>query len=209
MTNITTRNIEEIYDKDILRLQNFQNLAETDIGKIKLDLTGALEAGGMAGRGLDVASSSVMDEMRQSLEVFEEELRKIKANSRNSLNVNKRVRDDVNVVFGDIDDLKKDKQKNALEIEKLKRTIYKLENEQVADNEMKIVGVERQIGELAEEFGKTAETINKQSQASIDEEKVALIASELHNMKSQLYFLQQSIVMMRTQVLSPSSLSSL
>jgi hypothetical protein len=34
------RNIEDIYDKDILRLQNFQNLVAGDINKIKLDLTG-------------------------------------------------------------------------------------------------------------------------------------------------------------------------
>ena len=36
------RNIEDIYDKDILRLQNFQNLVVGDINKIKLDLTGKL-----------------------------------------------------------------------------------------------------------------------------------------------------------------------
>jgi len=37
---IFSRNIEDIYDKDILRLQNFQNLVAGDINKIKLDLTG-------------------------------------------------------------------------------------------------------------------------------------------------------------------------
>ena len=40
LTNITTRNIEEIYDKDILRLQNFQNLVEGDLKKMKKDITG-------------------------------------------------------------------------------------------------------------------------------------------------------------------------
>ena len=33
-------NIEDIYDKDILRLQNFQNIVEGDLDKIKLDLSG-------------------------------------------------------------------------------------------------------------------------------------------------------------------------
>ena len=42
LTNITTRNIEEIYDKDILRLQNFQNVIEGDVKKIKKDITGTL-----------------------------------------------------------------------------------------------------------------------------------------------------------------------
>jgi hypothetical protein len=37
------RNIEDIYDKDILRLQNFQNLVAGDINKIKLDLTGTFQ----------------------------------------------------------------------------------------------------------------------------------------------------------------------
>ena len=43
LTNITTRNIEEIYDKDILRLQNFQNLIEGDFKKMKKDITGAFD----------------------------------------------------------------------------------------------------------------------------------------------------------------------
>ena len=40
LTNITTTNIEDIYDKDILRLQNFQNLVEGDLNKIKHDIAG-------------------------------------------------------------------------------------------------------------------------------------------------------------------------
>ena len=40
LTNITTRNIEDIYDKDILRLQNFQNLVEGDLNKMKHDIQG-------------------------------------------------------------------------------------------------------------------------------------------------------------------------
>ena len=42
LTNITTKNIEDIYDKDILRLQNFQNLFEGDLTKLKNDIAGNL-----------------------------------------------------------------------------------------------------------------------------------------------------------------------
>ena len=40
LTNITTRNIEDIYDKDILRLQNFQNVFEGDLSKMKNEIKG-------------------------------------------------------------------------------------------------------------------------------------------------------------------------
>ena len=40
LTNITTRNIEDIYDKDILRLQNFQTVFEGDLHKMKNDIKG-------------------------------------------------------------------------------------------------------------------------------------------------------------------------
>ena len=42
LTNITTRNIEDIYDKDILRLQNFQTVFEGDLHKIKNDIKGKI-----------------------------------------------------------------------------------------------------------------------------------------------------------------------
>ena len=41
--NITKRNIEDIYDKDILRLQNLQNSLNGDVRKLKFDLNTALE----------------------------------------------------------------------------------------------------------------------------------------------------------------------
>ena len=42
LTNITTRNIEDIYDKDILRLQNFQTVFEGDLHKLKNDIKGKI-----------------------------------------------------------------------------------------------------------------------------------------------------------------------
>ena len=40
LTNITMRNIDEIYDKDILRLQNNQHMIKGDLKKMKKDISG-------------------------------------------------------------------------------------------------------------------------------------------------------------------------
>ena len=42
LTNITMRNIEEIYDKDILRLQNSHHMMKGDLKKMKKDISGDL-----------------------------------------------------------------------------------------------------------------------------------------------------------------------
>merc|ERR1719273_1503167 len=56
--NITKRNIEDIYDKDILRLQNLQNALNGDVRKLKFDLNSALEDYQESGGGKRSSSGS-------------------------------------------------------------------------------------------------------------------------------------------------------
>ena len=38
LANLTTKNVEEIYDKDILKMQNFQIIVEGELTKLKTEL---------------------------------------------------------------------------------------------------------------------------------------------------------------------------
>ena len=38
LANLTTKNVEEIYDKDILKMQNFQIIVEGELAKLKTEL---------------------------------------------------------------------------------------------------------------------------------------------------------------------------
>ena len=38
LANLTTKNVDEIYDKDILKMQNFQIIVEGELAKLKTEL---------------------------------------------------------------------------------------------------------------------------------------------------------------------------
>ena len=38
VSNMTTKNLDEIYDKDILKMQNFQIIVEGELAKLKTEL---------------------------------------------------------------------------------------------------------------------------------------------------------------------------
>ena len=38
LANLTTKNVDEIYDKDILKMQNFQIIVEGELTKLKTEL---------------------------------------------------------------------------------------------------------------------------------------------------------------------------
>ena len=38
LANLTTKNVDEIYDKDILKMQNFQIIVEGELSKLKTEL---------------------------------------------------------------------------------------------------------------------------------------------------------------------------
>ena len=65
LTNVTSRHVEEIYDKDILRLQDFRSVAEADLERLRgevEELRTAAGAGGDAGGSADALARNGREE---------------------------------------------------------------------------------------------------------------------------------------------------
>jgi len=195
LTNITTKNIEDIYDKDILRLQNFQNLFEGDLTKLKNDIAGALNSE----FGFSHTNNKDTTDYANKFMSIEEELKKVIGRSKNSQSLYQGFRDELNIAFGDIDELKKEKQANAIEIENLKRYITQIEVEKIEENMMKIDDMGRLVSNLDTTVSKATQKIRKMNRNSGENEKVGILLKEVQNMKNQMFFLQQSVIQLRTQ----------
>jgi len=194
LTNITTRNIEEIYDKDILRLQNFQNLIEGDFKKMKKDITGALSNG-----AIGIYQPEETSDIETKVLSVEDDLKKMMNLNKNNRKLQQQFRSDLNTAFEDIDELKKEKQSNAIEIEQLKRYITQLEVEKIEENMVKIDGLSKVISNLEGAVMKATHKMRKLGKNSGQSEKVLVLLKEVQNMKNQMFYLQQSILQLRTQ----------
>ena len=131
---------------------------------------------------------------------IEEELKKVIGRSKNSQSLYQGFRDELNIAFGDIDELKKEKQANAIEIENLKRYITQIEVEKIEENMMKIDDMGRLVSNLDTTISKATQKIRKMNRNSGENEKVGILLKEVQNMKNQMFFLQQSVIQLRTQV---------
>ena len=103
MTNITTRNIEDIYDKDILRLQNFQNLFEGDLNRLKNEIAGAI---GTEAVGLSNTPNFDSSDLEEKVETMYSDLKKAVRSSSRIQNLTQNFRSEMNIAFKDIDELK-------------------------------------------------------------------------------------------------------
>ena len=147
LTNITTTNIEDIYDKDILKLQNFQNLMEGELSKLKAEVAAGWERGGETVRAAARARDMVdTHDLQTKLYSLETNLAKLRQSNRNTESSQQSFRDDLNTAYADIDELKKEKQSNAIEIEQLKRYISQLEVERLEEAEARLEAVASQAG---------------------------------------------------------------
>ena len=131
---------------------------------------------------------------------IEENLKKIMNRNKNNQNLYQSFRDDLNSAFGDIDELKKEKQANAIEIENLKRYITQLEVEKIEENMVKIDEMGRLVSNLDSTVARASQKMRKKNRNSGDDEKVGILLKEVQNMKNQMFFLQQSVIQLRTQV---------
>ena len=120
--------------------------------------------------------------------------------NKNNQNLYESFRNDLNTAFGDIDELKKEKQANAIEIEQLKRYITQLEVEKIEENMIKIDGMGTIISNLESTIGKASQKMRKFNKKSGGDEKFGILLKEVQNMKNQMFFLQQSVIQLRTQV---------
>lgn len=87
-------------------------------------------------------------ETEEKITNMEEEITKLININNNNQNQYQRLRDDLYNAFGDIDELKKEKQANAIEIENMKRYITQLEVEKIEENMMKIDEMGRLVSNL-------------------------------------------------------------
>ena len=119
--------------KDIYPL-NFMAYSE---GALSSEATGVLQPEVNANR-----------ETEEKITNMEEEITKLININKNNQNQYQRLRDDLYNAFGDIDELKKEKQANAIEIENMKRYITQLEVEKIEENMMKIDEMGRLVSNL-------------------------------------------------------------
>ena len=183
--NITKRNIEDIYDKDILRLQNLQNALNGDVRKLKFDLTSALEDYQDAG-GRKRSSSGLSENLENLVLEVQEEVRQLKKKSMNSHGLSDSFRNELNSMTIDIDELNKEKQANAIEIEQLKRHISQLEVEKIEENESQIATFGKKLEQLEASAGRTNQRMRRMGKSSGDSEKVDLLLKEVQTVKNQV-----------------------
>ena len=126
-------------------------------------------------------------------------MKKMANGNTNNRKQQQQFRSDLNTAFEDIDELKKEKQSNAMEIEQLKRYITQLEVEKIEENVLKIDGVRKVISNLEGAVTKETQKMRKLGKNSGDSEKVLVLLKEVQNMKNQMFYLQQSILQLRTQ----------
>ena len=101
--------------------------------------------------------------------------------------------------YTDLDELKKFRQKNGLRMQQVERFISRLDVELLEETAIKVGEIERQITKLEGVINKANQRMRKISQNSGDDEKVDLLVKEIQNMKTQMFYLQQSVLQMRTQ----------
>ena len=84
-------------------------------------------------------------------------------------------------------------------MQQVERFISRLDVELLEETAIKVGEMERQITKLEGLINKANQRMRKISQNSGDDEKVDLLVKEIQNMKTQMFYLQQSVLQMRTQ----------
>ena len=114
ITNVTTKNIEEIYDKDILPLQNFKSTSVNDINKVReemedfLALTSERPSEGGGNTSEDVVA--VVTKSKKRLSIVEEEQSRQKNQLEKIQESHSLSRNEIHRIFEDIDNFKKQTQ---------------------------------------------------------------------------------------------------
>ena len=101
--------------------------------------------------------------------------------------------------YRDIDQLKKFRQKTGMKMQQLERVISRLDLELIEETISKVTEIEGQITRLEGMINKANQMMRRMNQDEGDDEKVDLLVKEIQTMKTQMFFLQQSILQMRTQ----------
>ena len=143
---------------------------------------GALSSGGSR-----VLNPEVNDgrEAKEKINSIEEEINKLIKTNKDTHNRYQSLRDDLNNAFGDIDELKKEKQANAIEIENLKRYITQIEVEKIEENMIKIDEMGRLVSNLDSTVSRSVQKTRRMNKKSEENEKVGILLKEVQNMKKE------------------------
>ena len=211
ITNVTTKNIEEIYDKDILPLQNFKSTSVNDINKVReemedfLALTSERPSEGGGSTSEDVVA--VVTKSKKRLSVVEEEQSRQKNQLDKLQESHSLSRNEIHRIFEDIDNFKKQTQDMNQNQLKLERELSRIETIKVQDLSNLLDIQKRQLEDLSVSSDKSRDEF-KAAQAETDA-KFSVLVKELQTIKSQIYYLQQSVLHLRgTQMNHDESSSS-
>ena len=212
--NITSRNIEEMYDKDILVLHNFRTETRNQISRLQKDIDSILQ---LASRGHYKGIGGVRDQLEDGSDPSFGNINPLKAlstllenkiafvqeeiKSFNDLVIKQQENDNVfraqlQDVFEDVDRLKGTQRTMAQEEEKLKREIQRLKSVEIIDLTNRLDSCEERIDDMHSSQMKSKE--HKKNKNSVDAEKLILVINEITKLKNQIYYLQQSIIILRT-----------
>ena len=199
LSNITSKNLEEIYDKDILNLQHFQNVAQEELKRIKSDIN-SFQNGAVAVSPRQPDNNIFQERYYQ----LQDSIQMIRNSNKVNQNLFQNFNSDLNRAFVDIDDLKKFRQKTLVDVQMMKRFRDRIELDAVEESFKKIEDLEKKFESLEDSVERTSQRMrklnrNSASSSEVDEEKVELLLKEIQNMKTQMFFLQQSILQIRTQ----------
>ena len=86
-----------------------------------------------------------------------------------------------------------------MKMQQLERVISRLDLELMEETISKVTEIEGQITRLEGMINKANQMMRRMNQDEGDDEKVDLLVKEIQTMKTQMFFLQQSILQMRTQ----------
>ena len=200
LSNVTSKTLEEMYDKDIITLQQFQNVAQEELKRIKKEL--------MSRENGEVVQyeSPNNDHFDDRFRQLQDAIQMMRNSNKINQNLFQSFRSDLNRAFVDIDDMKKFRQKTLMKMEIFNRLVGRIQVDLFEETITKVNRIEGQISNMEKSINKTSQRLralnNNSGQGSGesgDDEKVTLLLKEIQNMKTQMFFLQQSILQMRTQ----------
>ena len=116
IANVTTKNMEDIYDKDILPLQNFKTATENDMNKLREEMDDFLslkESSSSTGGGNAAASEEairILNKSNRKMEMLEDEQQRQKVQLEKLQESQTLTRTEIQRIFEDIDGFKKKSQ---------------------------------------------------------------------------------------------------
>ena len=213
VANITSRNIDEMYDKDILVLHNFRTETTNQLTKLQKDIDTILRSAGNRNYDSESGSNEQLsgEETEQSdysknsgsslallvnrIDIIQEEIQSLNDVLKKQKESDNVFRSQLQDVFEDVDSLKGRQRTMNQEQEKLKREIQRLKSEEMIDLNSRLDVIDETIDDIREVQEKSNE--KQKSEDTMDNEKLLLVINEMTKLKNQIYYLQQSILILK------------